>query len=299
MRTLDRLTAFVLRAAAILLLATLTWSAQLPPGPDLPAHPADLVRRAVANENKPENDNTHYMYRLTKKRPERIETREMIETDQGVIGRLLMINGKPLSPADREKEDKRLRRLITDPQQLAQKQKSQKDDDRRTHNMVAALPDAFLYEYAGMKNEEPWGEVVMLNFKPNPNFDPPQRETTVYKGMQGSMAIAVPANRIAKIEAQLFRDVNFGWGILGRLDQGGQFIVEQKSVEGTNGAHWEPSHMVLHFTGKVLIFKTIKINEDETTTNIHPVPDMTAAQAVELLKKHDGEIAENNGNGTK
>ena len=282
-----------------MLLATLTWAAQQPPMPDLPANPGDLVRKAVANENAQDADNTHYMYRLTKKKPERTETREMIETDQGVIGRLLMINGKPLSPADREKEDKRLRRLITDPQQLAQKQKSQKDDDRRTHNMVAALPDAFLYEYAGMKNEEPWGEVVMLNFKPNPNFDPPQRETTGYKGMQGSMAIAVPANRIAKIEAQLFRDVNFGWGILGRLDQGGQFIVEQKPVEGSNGAHWEPSHMVLHFTGKVLIFKSIKINEDEATTDIRPVHDMTAAQAIDLLKKHDGEIAESNGNGTK
>jgi hypothetical protein len=57
--------------------------------------------------------------------------------------------------------------------------------------------------------------------------------------------------------------------------------------------------MVLHFTGKVLIFKTIKINEDEATTDIRPVHDMTAAQAVDLLKKHDGEIAQNNGNGTK
>jgi hypothetical protein len=298
MRTTDRRAAFALRAAAIMLLATLTWSGQLPPGPDLPAHPADLVRKAVANDNTPET-NTHYMYRLTKKRSEHIETREMIETDQGVIGRLLMIDGKPLSPADRDKEDKRLRRLVNDPQQLAQKQKSQKDDDRRTRAMVAALPDAFLYEYAGTKNEEPWGELVLLNFKPNPDFDPPQRETAVYKGMQGSMAIAVPTNHIAKIEARLFRDVSFGWGILGRLDQGGQFIVEQKPVEGGNGTHWEPSHMVLHFTGKVLIFKALKINEDESTTDIRRVPDMTAAQAVELLKKHDGEIAENNRNGTK
>jgi hypothetical protein len=286
--------AFVLRAAAIMLLATLSGAAQRPPKPDLSANPADLVRKAAANDIAPDNDTTHYMYRLTKNKPGRIETREMIETDHGTIGRLLLINGKPLSLVERDKEDKRLQRLVTDPQQLAQKQKSQKDDDHRTRNMVAALPDAFLYEYAGTKNEEPWGEVVMLKFKPNPNFDPPQRETAVYKGMQGTMAISVPAYHIARIEAQLFRDVSFGWGILGRLDQGGQFLVEQKPIEGANGAHWEPSHMVLHFTGKVLLFKTIKINEDETTTDIRPVPNMTAAQAVDLLKKRDGEIAENN-----
>jgi hypothetical protein len=295
MRTLNRQRAYVLRAVAIMLLAALACAAQQPPRPDLPANPADLVRKAVANQNAQDADTTHYMYRLTKKKPERTETREMIETEQGVIGRLLMINGKPLSPADRDKEDKRLQRLLTDPQQLAQKQRSQTDDDRRSRAMVAALPNAFLYEYAGTKNEEPWGDLVMLNFKPNPDFDPPQRETMVYRGMQGTMAIAVPANRIAKIDAQLFRDVNFGWGILAHLDQGGKFQIEQKPVEGGNGAHWEPSHMVLHFTGNALIFKTIKINEDQATTDIRPVRDMTAAQAIELLKKHDGEIAENNG----
>ena len=97
-----------------------------------------------------------------------------------------------------------------------------------------------------------------------------------------------PAYRIAKIEARLVKDVNFGWGILGHLDQGGHFAFEQKPVE-SNPTHWEPAHMLLNFTGKALIFKTIKINDDETTSDYRPVPDMTVAQAVELLKKRDGE----------
>ncbi|MGZ4839739.1 MAG: hypothetical protein ACXVZR_14410 [Terriglobales bacterium] len=291
-----RWVSFLSSVAAVLAMAVSAWASQEPPKPELPANPADLVRKAVANENSSADDNRHYTYRLIRRKPDGIETREMIETDHGVIGRLLMVNGKPLSAAEREKEDKRLQRLVDDPQQLAQKQKSQKDDDRRTRNMVAALPDAFLYEYAGTQNQEPWGELVILKFKPNPNFNPPQRETMVYKGMEGSMAIAVPAHHIAKIEAHLFRDVNFGWGILGHLDQGGQFVVEQKPIEGN---HWEPTHMVLNFTGKALLFKTIRINDDETTTDYRPVPDMTVAQAVDLLKKHDGEVAQNNGSGTK
>jgi hypothetical protein len=51
--------------------------------------------------------------------------------------------------------------------------------------------------------------------------------------------------------------------------------------------------MVLNFTGRALIFKTIKIEEDETTTDYRPVPPMSIAQAVDLLKKRDGEIAQN------
>ncbi|MBZ5630386.1 MAG: hypothetical protein LAO06_16120 [Acidobacteriia bacterium] len=298
MPTLIREAAFGFKTAAIVLWAACAWATQVPPKPNLPANPVVLVRQAVNNELKSDTDNTHYTFRLTRKRPDRTETREMIETDHGVIGRLLLVDGKPLSPADREKEDKRLQRLLIDPQQLVQKQKSQKDDDRRTRNMVAALPDAFLYEYTGTEYQEPWGELVTLRFKSNPNFDPPHRETMVYRGMEGTMAISVSAYRIAKIEARLVRDVNFGWGILGHLDQGGRFIVEQKPV-ASNPTHWEPAHMVLNFTGKALLFKTIKINDDETTSGYRPVPDMTVAQAVELLKKRDGEVAQNGGDGTK
>jgi hypothetical protein len=279
-------------AAAVVALATCAWASQAPPKPDLPANPADLVRNTVANENSSTNDNRHYIFRLIKRKPDHTETREMIQTDQGTIGRLLLWNGKPLSPEMREREDKRLQRLVSDPQQLAQKQKSQKEDERRTRNMVAAMADAFLFEYAGIQHEEPWGELVILKFKPNPNFNPPQRETMVYRGMEGTMAIAVPAYHIAKIEARLFRDVNFGWGILGHLDKGGQFMVEQKPIEPN---HWEPSRMVLNFTGKALLFKTIRINDDETTVDFRPVPNMTVAQAVDLLKKHDVEIAQNSG----
>lgn len=286
------------RALGLLcVLSALAWAGkQEPPAASLPANAIDLVRKTIDNELKPDPNHTHYEYRLVKKKPNAIETRAMIETKDGVIGRLLLLNGKPLTPEQRAKEDKRLQRLINDPAQLAQKQKSQKEDDRRTRNMLKAMPDAFLYQYAGTQNIEPWGEVAVLNFVPNPNFDPPSRETMVYEGMKGTMWIALPSNRLAKIEAKLFRDVEFGWGILGHLDQGGQFVVEQKPVNG--GSQWEPSHMVLSFTGKALIFKTIRFNDDDTTSDYRPVsPDMTVAQAIELLKKQDGELAETrNGN---
>src|SRR5438477_9094473 len=102
--------AFVLSIAALVLSAAFASPAQRPPKPNLPANPAELVRQAVAHENQPESDKTHYMYRLTKRKPDRTETREMVETEQGVIGRLLLVNGQPLSSEDREKEDKRLQR---------------------------------------------------------------------------------------------------------------------------------------------------------------------------------------------
>ncbi len=276
----------------VCVLSAAAWGAKpQAPTPSLPANPTELVRQTIDNELKPDPSHTHFAYRLVKKKASGTQTFEMIETKDGTIGRLLLLNGQPLSPEQRSKEDKRLQRLINDPSQLAQKLKSQQADDRRTRAMLRAMPDAFLYQYAGTQNIEPWGEVAVLNFTPNPKFNPPSRETMVYEGMKGTMWITIPADRLAKIEAKLFKDVEFGWGILGHLDQGGQFVVEQKPVAG---GQWEPAHMVLSFDGKALIFKTIHIHDDQTTSDYRPVsPDLTIAQAIDMLKKQDGEVAEN------
>lgn len=262
-----------------------------PHGQSLPASPKDLVRRVVANELK--DDPGHFMYRDTRERENgTLETKQMIETRDGVVGRLILINGKPLTPAQRDKENKRLNRLLSDPAAMASKRKEQQEDTARVRRMVGALPDAFTYAYDGTE-AGPHGELVVLKFAPNPNYDPPGREQQVYTGMQGTMLIDATAERIVKIDGILFRDVSFGWGILGKLDRGGRFIVEQADV---GGGHWEPTRMVLDFTGHLLIFKSLKIRSTDITGDYHLVPDdLTVAQGLEMLRKIDGVVAENQG----
>lgn len=282
------------RLAALIWAALLTsaWAAgQQTPRPGLPASANDLARLAIQHELEDE-DPTHYLYRLIKKRPDGTETREVLEAKDVIIARLVALNGKPLTGEQREKEDRRLDRLLTDPDYLRSKQKEQRDDDRRTRRMLKALPEAFLYEYAGVESR-PYGEVVVLRFKPNPAYQPPSREQQVFRGMEGTLEVALPAERVARIEATLFRDVNFGWGILGHLDKGGRFVIEQSRV---HEQHWEPTHMVLNFTGKVLLFKSLKIQQEQTTSNYRPVPEMSVGQALEFLKKQDGELARGENN---
>ncbi len=259
--------------------------------PELPASPKDLIRRVVANELKPETG--HFMYRDTRQRENgTTETKQLVETRDGILGRLILINGKPLTTSQRDKENKRLNRLLADPSAMASKRKEQQEDAERVHRMVAALPDAFDYKYAGTQ-EGPTGERVTLKFTPNPDYDPPGREQQVYTGMEGTMLIDANADRIAKIDGTLFRSVNFGWGILGKLDRGGKFIVEQAEVVP---GHWEPTHMVLDFTGHMLIFKSLRIKSADITTDYRLVPvDLTLAQGLQMLNKIDGEVAENQG----
>ncbi len=253
----------------------------------------DLVRRAVENELKPESNTQHFTYRDQKlKENGSRETKQMISTSQGVmLSRIIAIDGKPLDPQQRQKEDQRLQRLLDDPSQLTAKKKEQAEDDERVRKMVGALPDAFIFEYAGSEQGKT-GEIKILKFRPNPNYDPPTRELQVYQGMEGMMKVAVPQNHIVLLEAKLFRQVNFGWGILGHLNPGGQFIIEQSEI---TPEHWDLTHMKLNFTGKALFFKTINIQEDEWTSDYREVPALSIAQAIQQLKQADPQIAANGG----
>jgi len=154
--------------------------------------------------------------------------------------------------------------------------------------ILKALPDAFFYEPDGTEAGtavvgHPGDELVRLKFRPNPNYDPPTRTEQVLTGMQGYLLIDATEKRLAEINATLFREVGFGWGILGHLDRGGRFLVEQADVGGRN---WEITHMELSFTGKILLLKKLSIQSTDTFSDFHPVPsDLTFAQGVELLKK--------------
>jgi hypothetical protein len=160
--------------------------------------------------------------------------------------------------------------------------------------IVRALPDAFLYEFAG---EEPGSEgigragaaLVKLNFRPNPRYEPPSRVEEVLTGMQGYVLVDATSYRIASIDGTLFKEVGFGWGILGHLDRGGRFVVHQQDA---GDDFWEISGMSLRFTGKILLFKNLSINSTEIFSCFKRVPsDLTFAQALELLKKEDSSAA--------
>ena len=106
--------------------------------------------------------------------------------------------------------------------------------------------------------------------------------------MQGYLLIDRNTCRLAKIEATLFREVSFGWGILGHLDKGGSLLVEQADVgDGT----WDVTHMRLNFTGKVMMVKSLTINSEETFSDFRRVPDdLTFAKGIELLKNEQARM---------
>ncbi len=275
--------------AVLFLLAVVVGVAQQKPELD----PQELVRRAAKNEIRADVIHQYFMYRDHVQYKDHSITKEEIETPQGGLTLTVAINGQPLTPDQRAKENQRLQDFANDPETRRKKRQSNKAEDQREQLMLTSLPDAFLYSYVGTVPGPNGGELVHLTFKPNPNFDPPNHETRVYQGMQGDLLIDAKAMRIAKIDGTLFKDVEFGWGILGRLYKGGRFVVEQRDVgEG----RWAMVRETLEFNGKILLFKSLSISSTETATDFRPVPaNLSVAQAIDFLHKGDETVAENSG----
>jgi len=258
--------------------------------------PVELVRRTVQREIAPGNGNARATFLDRKETPHGSQTKLIVETREGMAGMLIAINDKPLTPEQRQAEEARLSELARNPEALKKKQKSEKEDAERETRIMKALPDAFLYEPDGTTVGSPTigkagDQLVRLKFRPNPKYTPPSHVEQVLTGMQGYLLIDADQHRIAKIDGTLTKEVGFGWGILGHLDRGGHFLVDQAEVIQGD---WEVSHMSLSFTGKELLFKSLNIRSDEVFSNFRPAPsNLNFAQGVELLKKQEAELAEN------
>ncbi|HXR16721.1 MAG TPA: hypothetical protein VN777_11035 [Terriglobales bacterium] len=258
--------------------------------------PIELVRRTVQRDIAAGNSDTKAMFMDRKETPHGSQTKLVVETRAGMAGLIISFNDKPLTPEQRQAEDARLSGLMRDPEQLKRKQRTEKEDAERATRIIKALPDAFLYEFDGtvVGNQEVGkvgDQLVRLKFRPNPQYSPPSHVEQVLTGMQGYLLIDANQHRIAKMDATLSKEVGFGWGILGHLDRGGHFLIEQAQVIQGD---WELTRMSLSFTGKELLFKSLNIKSDEVFSNFLPVPpNLSFAEGVELLKKHEGEVAEN------
>ena len=240
----------------------------------------DLVRKVIANEVKGESaDHSHWMLRLDTKKPNSAEeVDEVVQTKDGDLHRPIMINGRPLTQDQQRKADAHIKYLVQHPNALRKSQHDQTEDENRSQHMLKLLPDAFIFQYGERR-----GDLVQLNFKPNPRFQPPDREARVFHAMDGTIWLDTRQNRLAQIDGHLTHEVKFGAGILGHLDKRGQFFVKQEEVAP---GYWELTSLNVQMNGKALFFKTIAVRQKYTRNHFKRIPDsVTAAQGAEMLDK--------------
>ena len=135
----------------------------------------ELARKVVANELKSQDeDHGHWMYRLERRESDKKQVQEIVQTKYGTLSRLVSINGRLLDTKQRQKENQRIQRLVSNPDEQRKLQQESNEKAEPGTRLFKILPDAFVFDYAGRN-----GHLTKLIFKPNPNFQPPSLEARV------------------------------------------------------------------------------------------------------------------------
>lgn len=233
-----------------------------------PAEAQALVQRALATESQAAQElgnSSHPMrYLLHKTSPRLTSTKEIVETKEGDVARLLSINDQPLSAESEQQEQARLQALIDDPSLQQHRKRSEDSDTARALKILRVLPSAFLYQFSGSGTAAS-GTVEKFTFKPNPQFDPPDMETGVLTAMAGEIWIDPVQERVVRLAGSLQQDKNIALGIV-ELDKGGWVEIEQADV----GSHqWRIVHLKLLMNVRVLFKPRIPTRCRSTASSLH------------------------------
>lgn len=237
-----------------------------------------IVRTAAQTELAADKaDHSRWQYKDADRKPDGESTYIVVETDHGSVKKKIQQDGRALTPDELRVEDQKIRSFINDPKQQAKQRKDGEQDDRRAENMLRLLPEAFLWS---VKSDN--GETVTLAFQPNPQFSPPDMESRVFAAMAGVIVVDKKQNRMQTIKGRLIHDVKFGWGLLGRMDEGGTFNVERREI---SPGIWLITESHVHINGRALLFKTIGEQDDEVKSEFRRTPPATTLeQAANMLK---------------
>jgi hypothetical protein len=264
-----------------LLLLTLTPLAQPQTAPPIDA--SALVRRAIQNREDAAKTHRPLRYLLRKSDKHRDTTKDIIETDQGDVARLIAINNQPLTPEANQAELDRLNTLTHHPEIQEHRHQREQKDAARVDRLMRLLPDAFQYRDQGTTPcPSSKGTCHHLTFSPNPSFEPPDVEANIFRGLAGELWIDQAQERLTRLDAHVIANVDFGWGILGKLDKGGTIQLEQSDI---GSGDWELTVLKLNLKGTALMVKSLDIQLTEQASHFSQVPSrVDYRKAIELLE---------------
>lgn len=235
----------------------------------------ELVRAVVANELTDREQFRNWMFLIEKREGKQTLTEVQADTKTGPLYRLLAIDGRALNPDQRRQDDARIRNLLKDPKPLQKLKESQKDDELKLQKLVSLMPQAFVYDYDGFEED-----LLRIKFRPNPAYSPSSYEARIVHSLAGTILVDPAQKRLAKVVAHLTGRVDFGYGLLGRVDSG---TVELRRIEVTPQL-WKTSFINIQFAGRIALFKSFTKDQYEQRSDFQVVSsDLSLSEAKDLL----------------
>jgi len=267
-----------LRAVSVVTVFVATISAVFALEPQPAPAPDQLVRETVFNELHDHDRHGYWRYWIEHRNGGQTQVEEQVETVDGPVKRLFLKNGHPLDAAGNREEMQRLQRLINSPSEQARQKQAYAEDEHRIGRILGLLPTAFVYQDMGDENGR-----RHLRFQPDPKYPAHSIEARVFHSMCGDLWIDVRLKRLARLDGHLEENLDFGFGLLGRLYKGGWFRLERTAASSTD---WKTMRLEVHMSGRALLFKSIAHETSELRGGFQPVPPaMRLSQGLAMLEQ--------------
>jgi hypothetical protein len=256
----------------ILLIANVTMSslarAQTPSesrdgnaSPTLSVDPRSWTIDAAANELVALHHKDSYLrYNMHVVNEKGDQVRDIIESKDGTVARLIFRDGKPLTEEQDRAERQRLNDMLTSPSIFAKHVRNGDSERKVADKLIPLMPDAMLYSYTPgqpQTGNNSGAVEVVLDYKPNPKFSPPSTEAEALTGLEGRIWIDAKTRHLVRMEGTIFRPVNFGWGMLAHIYPGGKLVLDQTNA---GGDRWIFTHFSMKLSARALMVKTIALN---------------------------------------
>ena len=240
-----------------------------------------LIEKVAANEVAARQGRPHYFF-VSEERSARtgghLWKENVVETADGPLRRLIAIDNKPLTSGEAEAEQRRIDNLVSHPDEFRRQNQAHKDDEERATQLLQLLSSAFVLT--------PDGEVngcLRFNFQPKPDFRPSSYQERVAHEMAGTVSLKRPEDRLCTLDAKIVHPVEFGFGMLGHIDQGGHFSLARKQVDAKN---WKSDRISVHINGRILMLKSLAQDQEAVRTGIRTVlQNLTLTEAAQITRQ--------------
>lgn len=246
--------------------------------------PRFWIEQATANElHIIEADGTFPLrYRQHKVDAKGDTVREIIESREGAVARVIERNGQPITASEDTDERQRLTDALASPADFIKHHKRDSGTRSDVLSLVRLVPQAMTFTYVPgqPQPQNSTSRQIVIDFQPDPKFKPPTILSSALTGIAGRFWIDEKTHQLTRGEAHVLHTVDFGWGILGSIHPGG--TVEFEQVDAGN-SRWVYSHVDTHLVFRVLV-KTVPENTLMTNTNFRQLPGQVSYQdAIHIL----------------
>lgn len=238
-----------------------------------PEPPRAWVMAATANElTALHHPNSYLRYRMHVIDSKGDQVRDVIESKDGTVARLILKDGRPLTEEEDTAERQRLNDMIASPSDYFKHVKNDGEGRKLADQLIRLMPDAMIYTYAPGQPQtgRSSGTEIVLDYKPNPKFSPPSTPSEALTGLEGRVWIDAKSRQVVRMEGTIFRAVNFGWGMVAHIYPGGHLILEQ---ENAGGDRWIFTKFNEDLSVRALMVKTIHIHTNVEAGSFQTLTD--------------------------